>query len=402
MNNRLNQQTSPYLLLHKDNPVQWQPWDDEALALARDLDRPILLSIGYSACHWCHVMAEESFEDVETAQTMNELYVNIKVDREERPDLDNIYQSALANMGQQRGWPLTMFLTPGGEPFSGGTYFPPTARQGFPAFKDVLLANAEVYSQDPQQVIQAAKKRLTDLTIGTQVDGIGEISIEFLNHAAAQILDGMDIVYGGFGTDAKFPQTMLLDLLWQAYGRTGHTPFREAVLRSAEHMCLGGIFDHLGGGFARYTIDDRWIIPHFEKMLYDNALIMSLLILVWRETKNPLFSHSIELTANWMIREMKTPEGGFASSVAADSDAYGATEAGEGAYYIWTEAEIDSVLGEQATLFKQYYDVTFTGNWEDGKTILNRLDHPFGRDTELEQVLVQHRQKLFQLRQNMR
>jgi uncharacterized protein YyaL (SSP411 family) len=400
MNNRLNQQTSPYLLLHKDNPVQWQPWDDEALALARDLDRPILLSIGYSACHWCHVMAEESFDNVETAQTMNELYVNIKVDREERPDLDNIYQSALANMGQQRGWPLTMFLTPGGEPFSGGTYYPPTARQGFPAFKDVLLANAEVYSQDPQQVIQAAKKRLTDLTIGTQVDGIGEISIEFLNHAAAQILDGMDIVYGGFGMDAKFPQTMLLDLLWQAYGRTGHTPFREAVLRSAEHMCLGGIFDHLGGGFARYTIDDRWVIPHFEKMLYDNALIMSLLILVWRETKNPLFSHSIELTANWMIREMKTPEGGFASSVAADSDAYGATEAGEGAYYIWTEAEIDSVLGEQATLFKQYYDVTFTGNWEDGKTILNRIDHPFGRDTELEQVLVQHRQKLFQFRQN--
>ena len=157
MNNRLNQQTSPYLLLHKDNPVQWQPWDDEALALARDLDRPILLSIGYSACHWCHVMAEESFDNVETAQTMNELYVNIKVDREERPDLDNIYQSALANMGQQRGWPLTMFLTPGGEPFSGGTYYPPTARQGFPAFKDVLLANAEVYSQDPQQVIQAAK-----------------------------------------------------------------------------------------------------------------------------------------------------------------------------------------------------------------------------------------------------
>ena len=400
MNNRLNQQTSPYLLLHKDNPVQWQPWDDEALALARDLDRPILLSIGYSACHWCHVMAEESFDNVETAQTMNELYVNIKVDREERPDLDNIYQSALANMGQQRGWPLTMFLTPGGEPFSGGTYFPPTARQGFPAFKDVLLANAEVYSQDPQQVIQAAKKRLTDLTIKAQADRTGEISTEFLNYAAERILDGMDIVYGGFGTDAKFPQTMLLDLLWQAYGRTGHTPFREAVLRSAEHMCLGGIFDHLGGGFARYTIDDRWIIPHFEKMLYDNALIMSLLILVWRETKNPLFSHSIELTANWMIREMKTSEGGFASSVAADSDAYGATEAGEGAYYIWTEAEIDSVLGEQAALFKQYYDVTFTGNWEDGKTILNRMDHPFGRDPELEQVLLQLRQKLFQFRQN--
>ena len=197
-----------------------------------------------------------------------------------------------------------MFLTPDGEPFSGGTYFPPTARQGFPAFKDVLLANAEVYSQDPQQVIQAAKKRLTDLTIRAQGDRIGEISIEFLNHAAERILDGMDIVYGGFGVDAKFPQTMLLDLLWQAYGRTGHTSFREAVLRSAEHMCLGGIFDHLGGGFARYTVDDRWIIPHFEKMLYDNALIMSLLILVWRETKNPLFSHSIELTANWMIREM--------------------------------------------------------------------------------------------------
>ena len=399
MSNRLHQETSPYLLLHKDNPVHWHPWDEEALALARDNDKPILLSIGYSACHWCHVMAEESFDDVETAQTMNELYVNIKVDREERPDLDNIYQSALANMGQQRGWPLTMFLTSTAEPYSGGTYFPPTARQGSPSFQEVLLANAEAYKSNPQQVKQEALNRLDELKATASGANRGELTPEFLNHVASQILDGMDIVYGGFGVDAKFPQTMLLELLWQAYGRTGHTPFREAVLRSAEHMCLGGIYDHLGGGFARYTIDDRWLIPHFEKMLYDNALILSLLILLWRETKNPLFAHCVEQTANWMINEMKLPDGGFASSLAADSEGYAETESGEGAFYVWTDAEIGSLLGEEAPLFKKHYEVTSLGNWEDGKTILNRTDHPFGKDIAVEATLAGHREILFNERE---
>jgi uncharacterized protein YyaL (SSP411 family) len=400
MSNRLVNETSPYLLLHSENPVQWHPWDEEALALARDTDKPILLSIGYSACHWCHVMAEESFEDFDTAQIMNKRYVNIKVDREERPDLDLIYQSALENMGQQRGWPLTMFLTPDHEPFSGGTYFPPTARQGAPAFNDVLLANAEAYANNPAQVSHDAKQRLEDLSIKAGGGNRGEISPEFLNHVANQILEGMDIVYGGFGVDAKFPQTMLLELLWQAYLRTGHTPYREAVLRSAEHMCLGGISDHLGGGFARYTVDDRWLIPHFEKMLYDNALIISLLILVWRETKNPLFAHSIELTANWMVREMQTSQGGFFSSVAADSGGYAETDPGEGAFYVWSEAEIDGLLGNDSALFKKYYDVSSRGNWEDGKNILNRTDHPYSKNMEVEQALDPLREILFQARRN--
>ena len=404
LRNRLNQQTSPYLLMHKDNPVHWQPWDEEALAIAKDTRKPILLSIGYSACHWCHVMARESFEDAETGQLMNELFVNIKVDREERPDLDNIYQSALASMGQRRGWPLTMFLTPTGEPFYGGTYFPPVARQDVPSFKSVLCANAEVFNNKPDKVVQEAVKRVTDLTDIPRDHRHGEISREFLNHAAGRILDGMDVVYGGFGLDAKFPQTMLLELLWSAYRRTGHTSFRDAVLRSAEYMCLGGIYDHLGGGFHRYTTDDRWLVPHFEKMLYDNALIISLLILLWRETKNPLFSHCIEHTAQWMIREMRSDEGGFASSIAADSEGYREgdqeTESGEGAFYVWTESGIDRVLAaDEARLFKKYHDVTATGNWE-GETILNRTDHPYSRNREIEDRLTRLRQKLFVVREH--
>ncbi len=367
--------------------------------MARDIQKPILLSIGYSACHWCHVMAQESFEDVETGRLMNQLFINIKVDREERPDLDNIYQSALANMGQQRGWPLTMFLTPTGEPFYGGTYFPATASRDLPAFKSVLRANSEVFQRDPRQAMEQAVKRVSDLTAAAHDTGRGEISPEFLNHVAGQILDGMDIVYGGFGLGAKFPQTMLLELLWKAYGRTGHTPFRDAVLRSAEHMCLGGIYDHLGGGFSRYTIDDRWLVPHFEKMLYDNALIISLLILLWRATKSPLFSHCIAQTAGWMIREMMTPEGGFASSIAADSEGYGETCGGEGAFYVWNETGIDSALGDAAPLFKKYYDVNPGGN-RDGATILNRLDHPFGQDMEVEDKLIRLREKLFIAREH--
>ncbi len=404
LRNRLDQQTSPYLLMHKDNPVHWQPWDEEALAVAKGAGKPILLSIGYSACHWCHVMARESFEDVETGQLMNELFVNIKVDREERPDLDNIYQSALAGMGQRRGWPLTMFLTPTGEPFYGGTYFPPVARQDMPSFKSVLRANAEVFNKNPGKVVREAVKRVTDLTDIPHDHRHGEISREFLNHVAGRILDGMDVVYGGFGLDAKFPQTMLFELLWGAWRRTGHTSFRDAVLCSAEHMCLGGIYDHLGGGFHRYTTDDRWLIPHFEKMLYDNALILSLLVQLWRETKKPLFSHCIEHTAQWMIREMRSDEGGFASSIAADSEGYREgdqeTESGEGAFYVWTESGIDRVLAaDEARLFKKYHDVTAAGNWE-GETILNRTDHPYRGGGEIEDRLARLREKLFAVREH--
>ncbi|MGI9304237.1 MAG: thioredoxin domain-containing protein [Gammaproteobacteria bacterium] len=401
MANRLVRETSPYLLLHKDNPVDWHPWDEQALSAARQSGKPVLLSIGYSACHWCHVMAHESFEDEATATLMNDLFVNIKVDREERPDLDAIYQSALANLGKQRGWPLTMFLTPSAQPFAGGTYYPPTARQGVPAFSDILQANADAHANDPRGCADSAARRIAELELDACASGrdSGNITVEFTNHVASTILDGMDVVYGGLGTGAKFPQPMLLELLLRAYHRTGHAPYRDMVVLTAEQMCLGGIYDHLGGGFARYSVDDRWLAPHFEKMLYDNALIVSVLVQLWRSTKQPLFHDRIHQTVAWMLREMQTDEGGFASSLAADSEGYGETDAGEGAFYVWDEAQIDAALGEDsAWFFKTYYDVCGGGNWQ-GKTILNRTDNPPSDEWEDEDELAALREKLFVARE---
>ncbi len=395
--NRLDQSTSPYLLLHRDNPVHWQPWGAEALEQARRENKPILLSSGYSACHWCHVMARESFENAETAALMNALYVNIKVDREERPDIDEIYQSALAEMGQMRGWPLTMFLTPQGEPFLGGTYYPPEAGYGRPAFRDILKSAAVSYAEDPQAAHATAGRLITELKGATQRTK-GTISPELRNHVANQLLDNVDRVYGGIGQDAKFPQPMVQELLWRAFHRTGHKPFGGAVELSVEQMCLGGLFDHLGGGFARYCVDDRWLVPHFEKMLYDNALLIELLTTLWQATGKPLFAQRAAETVSWALREMQLPSGGFASSLAADSPGHGDIESGEGAFYLWHEEEIDVVLGDEATLFKSYYDVDFDGNW-DGNTILNRLDRPPGRDLEREEQLTGLRAKLFAVRE---
>ena len=395
--NQLDKSTSPYLLLHRDNPVHWQPWSAEALNQAKRENKPILLSSGYAACHWCHVMARESFEDLETAKLMNELFVNIKVDREERPDIDTIYQTALAEMGQQRGWPLTMFLTPAGEPFAGGTYFPPDAGYGRPAFRDVLQSTARSYANDPETAAATANHLVAGLSNAAD-NGRGEISDGLRNHVANQLLDNVDRVYGGIGQQAKFPQPMLQELLWRAHYRTGHKSFRHAVELSLEQMCLGGLFDHLGGGFSRYCVDDRWLVPHFEKMLYDNALLIDLLTMLWLATKNPLFAHRIEETIGWALREMQLTGGGFASSLSADSAGYADTEAGEGAFYIWSDAEIDAVLGDDADLFKSYYDVDPDGNWE-GKTILNRLDRPVSRDLELEQQLTELRTILWARRE---
>ena len=396
--NRLNEQVSPYLLLHADNPVHWQPWDDHALHLAEQTNKPILLSIGYNACHWCHVMAQESFSDPTTASVMNELFVNIKVDREERPDLDTIYQTALANMGHQRGWPLTMFLTPKGEPFAGGTYFPSQSYQDRPSFKEVMHVAAKTYKEHPEQAKENTAKLISALSYRKKSKG--EISIELMNHAANQLLDGVDIVYGGLGLDAKFPQPMFQELLWRAYCRTSHHSYRNAVENTLDHMCNGGIYDHLGGGFARYTIDDRWLIPHFEKMLYDNALLVSLLTLVFQETKKPIYANCIKETANWLLTVMQTSEGGFASSLAADSAGYEDTDSGEGAYYIWREAEIDRLLGDDATFFKNYYDVSTVGNWEE-TNILNRIEKPFSDNNGIEIRLAKLKQKL-QIARNLR
>ena len=363
--NRLAQETSPYLLQHQDNPVHWQPWDRIALDQARIEEKPILLSIGYSACHWCHVMAHESFEDPDIAAQMNALYINIKVDREERPDLDSIYQRALSLLGQQGGWPLTMFLNPAGEPFWGGTYFPPSARYGRPGFADILRMVHDTYRNAPEKVKENNEALTTALNSMARPRSGGEISPALIERVAGRLLEEVDPVHGGLGGAPKFPQTMALETLWRAYCRSGDTAYRDAVVLSVDRMCQGGIYDHLGGGFARYSVDDLWLAPHFEKMLYDNAQLLELLCALWQETSAPLFRQRAEETAGWAMAEMIAPDGGFAAAYDADS------EGEEGKYYVWQEAEIDRLLGDGAALFKAAYDVSARGNWE-GKTILNR------------------------------
>ena len=368
--NRLDQETSPYLLQHRDNPVHWQAWGPEALAQAQRENKPILLSIGYAACHWCHVMAHESFEGQETAELMNELFVSIKVDREERPDLDAIYQAALALMGEHGGWPLNMFLTATGEPFWGGTYFPPTSRYGRPGFNDVLRRVAEAYRNDPEAVQRNAKALLEGLNkLSEAPAGGAPLTLEITDKIADSVLRQVDPVNGGIGDAPKFPQSPVLELLWRAYKRTGKDNFRQAVTLTLDKMCQGGIYDHLGGGFARYAVDSQWLVPHFEKMLYDNAQLIDVLTLAWQDTRSPLYAARIEETAEWALREMLAEGGGFASSFDADS------EGEEGKFYLWSEAEIDRLLGPEAAAFKQAYDVTPGGNWED-KTILNRSRRP--------------------------
>ena len=390
--NRLGEETSPYLLQHKDNPVHWQPWGAEALAAAKAQDKPILLSIGYAACHWCHVMAHESFENPEIAARMNGLFVNIKVDREERPDLDAIYQHALALMGEQGGWPLTMFLTPDGEPFWGGTYFPPEQRWGRPGFAQVLEAMSNAYAQKRDDVaknVVALREALQKLGRPERGGGIGR---DVRDRIAERLLRESDQLHGGIGTAPKFPQTGVLELLWRAWKRTGQAPYRDAVVKALDAMSQGGIYDHLGGGFARYSTDARWLVPHFEKMLYDNAELVDLLTVVWQETKSPLYRERVDETIGWVSREMVTREGGFASSLDADS------EHEEGKFYFWLEPEIDRVLGERAGLFKRFYDVTPEGNWE-GKNILNRSGRPERADEETERELAACRARLLQARE---
>ena len=363
--NRLGHETSPYLLQHRDNPVHWQPWDEAALAQAARDGKPILLSIGYAACHWCHVMAHESFEDPAIAALMNELYVSIKVDREERPDLDAIYQAALGLLGEHGGWPLTMFLTPAGEPFWGGTYFPPTAHYGRPGFGDVLRAIHDIYRREPEKVSQNTAALSGALQDMASRPGGGEIGPALTDRVAQRLLAEVDPLHGGLGGAPKFPQTMALELLWRSYCRGGPATLRDAVLHTVERMCQGGIYDHLGGGFARYSTDERWLAPHFEKMLYDNALLLELLARLWQETREQLFARRAAETAGWVLRDMIAPEGGFASAWDADS------EGEEGKFYVWSAAEIDALLGADAEAFKAAYDVHPGGNWE-GKTILNR------------------------------
>ncbi len=367
--NLLRHEASPYLLQHKDNPVHWRPWGPAALAEAAAADKPILLSIGYAACHWCHVMAHESFEDPQTAAVMNELFVNIKVDREERPDIDQIYMAALHATGEQGGWPLTMFLTPDGRPIGGGTYFPKTARYGRPAFVDVLHAVARVYHASPETVATNTTTLMAHLLAPRTAPGI-VLDRALLDQAADRLLSYMDPVHGGVAGAPKFPQAGLLDFLWRSACRTGDTRYADIVHATLRNICQGGITDHIGGGFARYSTDARWLVPHFEKMLYDNAQLVARLTAAWAGTGEPLFRTRIEETIAWLERDMQLSGGAFAASIDADSEGH------EGRFYVWTRPQIISVLGEgEGTFFADTYDISERGNWE-GVSIPNRLRAP--------------------------
>jgi uncharacterized protein len=385
--NRLGRETSPYLLQHKDNPVHWWAWGPEALAEAKRANKPILLSVGYAACHWCHVMAHESFESADTAAVMNELFVNIKVDREERPDIDAIYMRALHSLGEQGGWPLTMFLDSEARPFWGGTYFPPTPRYGRPGFPDVLREVARIYRDEADKVAHNAGL-LVDALKERQPSGAANINDQVLSDLASRMVSAVDGLHGGLSGAPKFPQWSFFWLLWRGAIRYGHTPARQAVEVTLTNICQGGIYDHLGGGFARYSVDAYWLVPHFEKMLYDNALLMDLMCELYREGGNQLYARRIEETAQWLLREMIAEGGGFAASLDADS------EGEEGKFYVWTKSEIVEVLGEaDAAIFCAAYDVTDGGNWE-GHTILNRLRNLQLGSPEQETALAAMRAKL--------
>lgn len=364
--NRLQHETSPYLLQHKDNPVDWYPWGQEALAVAQSADKPILLSVGYSACHWCHVMAHESFEDWETAQIMNELFVNVKVDREERPDIDDIYMQAVQALSGRGGWPMTVFLTPQGRPFYGGTYYPKQPRYGMPSFQQVLLAVHDAYTNRRVDVDRAAEGLTESLSRDTLNIGgqDGALSVESLSEALEQLLPSVDLMAGGFGDAPKFPQPMALEFLLRSYVRTGDKATLYAAEVTLERMARGGIYDQLGGGFARYSVDAVWLVPHFEKMLYDNAQLSRVYLHAWQLTGNPFYRQIAEQIYDYILREMTAPEGGFYSATDADS------EGEEGKFFVWELAELERLLGEDAPLMAAYWGVSAAGNFE-GKNILN-------------------------------
>src|SRR2546423_829882 len=365
MANRLAQETSPYLLEHADNPVDWYPWGPEALASAQTENKPILLSVGYSACHWCHVMARESFEDPQTAALMNRDFVSSKVDREERPDLDQVYMRAVQGMTGSGGWPMTVFLLPDGTPFFAGTYFPPSDRFGMPAFQRVLAAVADAFARRPADVEETAAQVRDFLHRPSVPLAVGELTPALLDEAAAGLAGDFDPAHAGFGGAPKFPQPMLVEVLLRHHLRTGQPAALEMALQTLRAMAAGGIYDQLGGGFHRYSVAERWLVPHFEKMLYDNALLARAYLRAWQLTHDPALRRVAEDTLAFVLREMTSPEGGFYSSLDADS------EGDEGRFYLWTPAELEAVLGlDDARALGRALDVTATGNFE-GRNILH-------------------------------
>jgi uncharacterized protein YyaL (SSP411 family) len=372
--------------------VHWRAWNPSSLEEAQRLDKPILLSIGYAACHWCHVMARESFADSSIAAVINDRFLPIKVDREERPDLDAIYQESLSLLGQRGGWPLTVFLTPKGEPFGGGTYFPPVARWNLPAFPDVLNQVAGEYRRDPETIIRRVQDLIVRLKNSSPAGDNNPLPQSTLDRLATQILPQMDPLHGGLRNPPKFPNCSILENLWRGYLRSGHKPLRDIVLRSLTRMAQGGLYDHLGGGFSRYCTDTRWLVPHFEKMLYDNAQLIELLLSAWQETGSELYRQRVTETIAWLQREMTVSGSAFASTLSAESEHV------EGKFYLWSKAEIDALLGGDAEIFQRFYNVTATGNWEGGN-ILNRLMHLELGDPGTEIKLTRSREILLNARE---
>ncbi|CAN5668993.1 thioredoxin domain-containing protein [soil metagenome] len=364
--NRLVNETSPYLLQHAHNPVEWFPWGEEALQKARNEDKPILVSIGYSACHWCHVMERESFEDEVTAEIMNKYFVNIKIDREERPDLDHVYMDAVQAMTGSGGWPLNVFLTPDAKPFYGGTYFPPVRAFNRMSWKETLYSINESY-RNKREEIESQAENLTQHIVNANSFGISKpeneknnsfFTKDDLDLIAKNLLQSADKEWGGFGRAPKFPQTFSIQYLLRHYHFTKDEAALQQALLSLDKMIQGGIYDHLGGGFARYSTDAEWLAPHFEKMLYDNALLVGVLAEAYQLTGNEKYAAVIKKTLGFVSNELSSPEGGFYSALDADSEGV------EGKYYVWSKAEIDTILGEDANVFSQVYNISDIGNWE--------------------------------------
>jgi len=365
MANHLEHETSPYLLQHVDNPVDWYPWGEEAMRLAKARDKPILLSIGYAACHWCHVMAHESFEDDATAAQMNADFINVKVDREERPDIDSIYMQAVNAMIGRGGWPMTVFLTPDGKPFYAGTYFPNEPRHGMPSFRQILTGVAQAWDSDRDNVLSSADEVYGQLQ---KLSGVGfeaePLDADSFTDALRGLGRAFDATWGGFGDAPKFPPPMTIEFLLRESLRTGNEQALEMAELTLRKMAEGGMYDQIGGGFARYSVDNRWLVPHFEKMLYDNAQLARVYLHAWQLTGNELYRRVCEETLDYVLLEMRHEAGGFYSSLDADSEGV------EGKFYVWSADEIRGALGEDADAFMRIYGVSEEGNWE-GQSILN-------------------------------
>ena len=387
MPNRLADESSPYLQQHADNPVDWYPWGEEAVQKAQAEDKPIFLSVGYSACHWCHVMERESFQDEATARILNEHFVNIKVDREERPDLDQIYMSALQALTGSGGWPMSVFLTPEGEPFYAGTYFPPVPRHGMPSFKHVLRTVAEAWQERRDELVAGSKRVVKSIEQRLAARADEQLAQESLEQAVRVVRRDFDRTHGGWDGAPKFPQPMIVEFLLRYHHTTGSREALSMVVDTLDAMARGGIYDQIGGGFHRYSVDQRWEVPHFEKMLYDNAQLARVYLHAWQVTEEPLFRAVTEETLDYVLREMTDPAGGFYATQSAESDGE------EGRFFVWTAAEIESVLGERATRFKELYGITPQGNFE-GRNILT-----FSGSWEDRQHMADARRQLFETRE---